>query len=81
MVRLEIDVRSDGTVGTVALVKSAGAELDDVAVDTAKRIKFIPGTKDGRPVVVRLALDLEFDPRSRIPMRWMLDPQSEPDSR
>ena len=79
VVRLEIDVMPDGTVGTVALIKSSGSELDEVAVDAAKRIRFTPGAKDGKPVAVRLALELEFDSRSRVPMRWMLDPQSLPD--
>ena len=78
VVRLEIDVMPDGAVGTVALIKSSGSELDVVAVDAAKRIKFTPGTRDGKPVAVRLALDLEFDSRSKPPMRWVLDPQSTP---
>jgi TonB family protein len=78
VVRLEIDVMPDGTVGTVALIESSGSELDEVAVDAAKRIKFTPGARDGKPVAVRLALDLEFDSRARVPMRWMLDPQSTP---
>jgi len=77
LVRMEIDVMPDGTVGTVALVKSAGAELDAVAVDAAKRIRFAPGTKDGKPVAVRLALDLRFDPRTNIPMRFSLVPQAD----
>ena len=76
VVRLEIDVMPDGTVGTVALIKSSGSELDEVAVDAARRIKFTPGARDGKPVAVRLGLELEFDSRSRPPMRSMLDPQS-----
>jgi protein TonB len=78
VVRLEIDVMPDGTVGTVALIKSSGSELDEVAVDAAKRIKFTPGARDGKPVAVRLALELEFDSRSKPPMRWTLDPQTTP---
>jgi TonB family protein len=78
VVRLPIDVMPDGTVGTVALIKSSGSELDEVAVDAAKRIKFTPGARDGKPVAVRLALELEFDSRSKPPMRWTLDPQSTP---
>ena len=45
VIGLELDVMPDGTVGTVALVKSSGAELDDVATEAAKRFKFTPGMK------------------------------------
>ena len=77
VIGLELDVMPDGTVGTVALVKSSGAELDEVAAEAAKRFKFTPGVKDGRPVAVRIALELEFDSRSTPPMR-LHDPQANP---
>jgi TonB family protein len=59
-VELEIDVLADGTVGTVALVKSLDPELDKEAVDAAKKMKFTPGTKDGTPVAVRTAVTLTY---------------------
>lgn len=77
MVGLELDVMPDGGVGTVALVKSSGAELDEVATEAAKKFKFTPGVKDGQPVAVRIALELEFDSRSRPPMR-LIEPQANP---
>ena len=40
VVALELDVMPDGTVGTVALVRSSDATLDDVAAEAAKRFKF-----------------------------------------
>lgn len=76
VVGLEVDVKPDGTAGTVALIESAGAELDQVASEVAKRFKFSPGTKDGKPVAVRITMRLEFNTRSsgRPPMR-LLEPQ------
>ena len=62
-VELELDVLPDGTVGTVALVKSLHPELDKNAVDAAKRATFTPGTKDGTPVTVRIVVTIEFNRR------------------
>ena len=74
VVGLELDVKPDGSVGTVALVTSAGAELDRVATEAAKRFEFTPGMKDGKAVMVRLAVEVELDSKSRPPIR-VLDPQ------
>jgi TonB family protein len=63
VVGLEVDVLPDGTVGTVALVKSLDAEVDEIAAEAAKKFTFTPGTKDGKPVAVRIALDLQFNLR------------------
>src|SRR6476469_3183887 len=52
VVELEVDVMTDGTVGTVALVKSLDPELDKEAAKAAKKFTFTPGTKDGKPVAV-----------------------------
>lgn len=59
-VELELDVLTDGTVGTVAMVKSLDAELDKSAVDTARKYRFTPGMKDGKPVAVRTVVQLHF---------------------
>ena len=59
-VELEVDVLVDGTVGTVAMVKSLDAELDKAAVDTARQYRFTPGTKDGKPVAVRTVVHITF---------------------
>ena len=64
VVGLEVDVMPDGTVGTVALVKSLDPELDEIAAEVAKKFKFTPGTKGGKPVAVRIAMDLQFNLRS-----------------
>jgi TonB family protein len=62
---LQIDVLTDGTVGTVALVKSLHSELDQLAVKSVKGWRFEPGTKDGKPVVVRINIDFPFGPPQR----------------
>ena len=76
VVGLEVDVKPDGTSGTVALIESAGAELDQVASEVAKRFKFSPGTKDGKAVAVRITMRLEFNTRSSgQPTMRLLEPQ------
>jgi protein TonB len=62
-VELELDVLVDGTVGTVAMVKSLDPELDKSAVDTARKYRFTPGTKDGKPVAVRTVVQINFTMR------------------
>jgi TonB family protein len=77
VIGLELDVMPDGTVGTVALVRSSGAELDQVAAEAAKKFRFAPGMKDGQPVAVRIAVELELNSRSRPPMR-LVEPKANP---
>ena len=60
---LQADVRPDGTVGTVALVKSLDPGLDAEAVKAVKRFQFAPGEKDGKPVTVRTEVTVAFNMR------------------
>ena len=62
-VELEVDVLPDGTVGTVALVKSLDPELDKSAAEAARKARFAPGMKDGQPVTVRTTIVLTFTMR------------------
>ena len=57
---LQLDVRPDGTVGTVALVKSLDAGLDGEATKAVKQYLFTPGEKDGKPVTVRVEVTVAF---------------------
>jgi TonB family protein len=61
-VELEAVVRTDGTVGDISVLKSLDQKygLDDAAVSAAKQWVFKPGTKDGKPVNVRVVLVLTF---------------------
>ena len=52
---LQVDVLPDGTVGTVALVRSPlGEGLVEKAVKAVKQSLYTPGMKDGQPVTVRI---------------------------
>jgi protein TonB len=61
-VELEIVVLPDGTVGDVRVVKSLdrASGLDDAAVEAAKKWRFKPGMKDGKPVATKVLMSLEF---------------------
>jgi TonB family protein len=62
-VELEVDVMLDGTVGTVALVNGMDQEFDQAAAATARKYKFAPGIKDGKPVPVRTTITVEYGMR------------------
>ena len=53
-------VLPDGTVGDVQVVESLDASygLDRSAVDAARRWRFTPGTREDRPVAVRVVIEL-----------------------
>ena len=55
-------VLPDGTVGDVQVVESLDASygLDRSAVDAARSWRFSPGTREGRPVAVRVIIELTF---------------------
>jgi TonB family protein len=63
VVVLQVDVRPDGTVGTVALVKGLGSGLDEHAAKEVKQWLFAPGEKDGKPVTVRIEVTIPFNSR------------------
>jgi protein TonB len=53
-------VETDGTVREVTVVKSLDSVLDEQAVIAARKWQFTPGTKDGKPVRVRVTLEMTF---------------------
>ena len=55
-------VQQDGTVTIVKILSSSDAKLNDDATAAMKQWQFKPGTKDGKPVAVRVAIDLSFRP-------------------
>jgi TonB family protein len=61
-VLMKVLVNADGSVGSVRVVKSLDAEhgLDDSAVAAAKRWRFRPGTREGKPVAVEVDLEMLF---------------------
>jgi len=55
-------VLDDGTVGEVKVTRSLDAVhgLDEAAVNATKQWQFKPGTKDGKPVAVRVEIEMTF---------------------
>jgi TonB family protein len=76
LVGLEGVVEPDGSVGPVRIVRSLDAVygLDDEAIRTVKKWRFVPGMKDGAPVRVAVTIEMAFtlrdsrrDPPTPIP--------------
>jgi periplasmic protein TonB len=61
-VELAVVVLDDGKVGEVTVTQSLDKEygLDTQAVEAARQWLFKPGTKDGKPVAVRVAVQMTF---------------------
>ena len=61
-VGLSAVVLADGKVGEVKVIRSLDSVhgLDESAVKAMKQWEFKPGTKDGKPVAVRLSIDMAF---------------------
>jgi TonB family protein len=53
-------VEIDGTVGDVKVLTPLHPDLDKDAVRAARDSRFVPGMKDGKPVPVRITLELTF---------------------
>jgi periplasmic protein TonB len=61
-VGLSAVVLADGKVGEVKVIRSLDSVhgLDEAAVKAMKQWEFKPGTKDGKPVAVRVLTDMTF---------------------
>jgi protein TonB len=59
---LDAEVLADGTVGDVKVKQSLDTKygLDDQAVKAVKQWTFEPGTRDGKPVPVRVDIEMTF---------------------
>ena len=62
LIEMSVVVKDDGTVGEVKVTKSLDQKygLDDQAVIARKKWKFRPGTRDGKPVAVRVSVEMTF---------------------
>jgi periplasmic protein TonB len=60
IVRLEVLVRADGSVGDIRVHTGLSKSCDAAAIEAARRSKFLPGTVQGRPVDAILTVDLRF---------------------
>jgi len=65
-VLLSAVVLEDGTVDDVAVIRSLDTKygLDGQAVKAAKQWLFSPGMKDGKPIAVKITIELAFTLRS-----------------
>ena len=52
---------SDGTVTHIQVIQGLPAGLTEAAIEAARKIKFIPATKDGRNVSMWMQLEYNFD--------------------
>jgi periplasmic protein TonB len=61
-VTMSVIVRDDGKVGEVTVTQSLDKQygLDDAAVNAVKQWEFRPGTKAGKPVAVRVDIEMSF---------------------
>jgi TonB family protein len=68
-VLLGVVVKADGSVGAVDVKESLDSVygLDENAVKAMKEWAFKPGTKDGKPVAVRVDVKMKFTLKSRRP--------------
>ena len=64
-VGLDVVVLGDGTIGDVKVAQSLDTVygLDANAVKAMKQWQFKPGMKDGKPVAVRVAVDIAYSLR------------------
>jgi periplasmic protein TonB len=67
VVTLEVDVLSDGTVGSIKVISDGGfTRLSDAAIAAVRKGKFKPATENGKPVASRV----------RIPFQFVLQPRA-----
>jgi TonB family protein len=60
VVMLEAVVEIDGSVGDVRVLKPLDDSLDGQAVAAVKKWQFKPGTREGKPVRVRVEVEMSF---------------------
>src|SRR4030095_8756060 len=59
-IQLEAVIGSDGSISKVQVLKSLGYGLDENAAKALSEWRFKPGTKDGKPVNVRIQVLMNF---------------------
>ena len=60
-VRLRMLLSFDGRVRHISVLRGLGGGLTEMAVNAARRIKFTPATKDGRPVSQFVTIEYNFN--------------------
>jgi TonB family protein len=57
---LAVDVDSEGHPRGMKVLKSLRPDLDDKAKEAVSKWRFLPATKDGKPVPFTLSIELDF---------------------
>ena len=57
---LNLTAGADGLAYDICVENALGHGLDEKAIEAVKQWKFEPGVKDGRPVPVRLSVEVDF---------------------
>jgi len=63
-VALEAIIGTNGCAGDIRVVKKLHPELDMIAKRTVSSWKFEPAMKDGKPVIVKVRIEVRFHDRS-----------------
>ncbi len=58
---LSVEVRADGSIGRVSVVKSLGYGLDESAISTVRQGRFSPALKDGQAVSATARIEVTFN--------------------
>jgi TonB family protein len=57
---LRVVLSADGSVGSISAIRGLPNGLTEQAIAAARRIKFVPAKKDGRPVSVTVTVEYNF---------------------
>jgi TonB family protein len=60
LVRMDCVVKVDGTVGETRVLDSPHPALNEAALRALAEWRFVPGTKDGKPVPVQVEVEMMF---------------------
>lgn len=63
---LSIVVDRKGRVSRIRMEQPRGMDLDEIAVEAAKKWRFKPGTRDGEPVPVEMDIEVPFRPSNHL---------------
>jgi TonB family protein len=59
-VKVKLVVRSDGVPTDVTISRSLNPDFDNAAIDAVKQWKFSPAIKNGAPIAVQIAIEVQF---------------------
>jgi protein TonB len=55
-------VGKDGLPNDITVVRSVSPELDEAGLNTVRQWRFAPATKDGKPISVKVNIEIHFKP-------------------